>query len=418
MRKQRKIKTMIKFLNLTITLMILFISISTVGCGAKGDYIEGYGEDYIEEGEYEYYEEPQETKISDKEMNKLLKKYPDWRKEPMEFAKQAFVTESIENIENSLVNFVDNIIVNNSTYYAAFRYIANPTGLNIVRLDQMNSEKKIEKEVLIIEKVKSIFGLDDYEVQNYPISQYFSEYDYKQPKSPYVRMNNNQKMGFYIVSLAKVKKNGKSQTVWTKVYPNFDIKYESEVKTNRVWTNNKLNDENYQYEYFKPLLNKWVFDFAVSNRAIDIDNLQKHVEEYNEKFYKEYGQYGQEMIYRAKDIGVRMPEEFSNYMFETVSNNFKNYFGIDYSNLTNKDYVFPDELLKQYRSPYYANNYYYIRDKWTNIENTYKKDLIINFEGLYTSSQFNIRNIYASFIDEIMNIYINYTYHNKLPSKK
>ncbi len=418
MRKQRKIKTMRKFLNLTITLMILFISISTVGCGAKDDYIEGYGEDYIEEGEYEYYEEPQETKISDKEMNKLLKKYPDWRKEPMEFAKQAFVTESIENIENSLVNFVDNIIVNNSTYYAAFRYIANPTGLNIVRLDQMNSEKKIEKEVLIIEKVKSIFGLDDYEVQNYPISQYFSEYDYKQPKSPYVRMNNNQKMGFYIVSLAKVKKNGKSQTVWTKVYPNFDIKYESEVKTNRVWTNNKLNDENYQYEYFKPLLNKWVFDFAVSNRAIDIDNLQKHVEEYNEKFYKEYGQYGQEMIYRAKDIGVRMPEEFSNYMFETVSNNFKNYFGIDYSNLTNKDYVFPDELLKQYRSPYYANNYYYIRDKWTNIENTYKKDLIINFEGLYTSSQFNIRNIYASFIDEIMNIYINYTYHNKLPSKK
>lgn len=418
MRKQRKIKTMIKFLNLTITLMILFISISTVGCGAKGDYIEGYGEDYIEEGEYEYYEEPQETKISDKEMNKLLKKYPDWRKEPMEFAKQAFVTESIENIENSLVNFVDNIIVNNSTYYAAFRYIANPTGLNIVRLDQMNSEKKIEKEVLIIEKVKSIFGLDDYEVQNYPISQYFSVYDYKQPKSPYVRMNNNQKMGFYIVSLAKVKKNGKSQTVWTKVYPNFDIKYESEVKTNRVWTNNKLNDENYQYEYFKPLLNKWVFDFAVSNRAIDIDNLQKHVEEYNEKFYKEYGQYGQEMIYRAKDIGERMPEEFSNYMFETVSNNFKNYFGIDYSNLTNKDYVFPDELLKQYRSPYYANNYYYIRDKWTNIENTYKKDLIINFEGLYTSSQFNIRNIYASFIDEIMNIYINYTYHNKLPSKK
>lgn len=418
MRKQRKIKTMIKFLNLTITLMILFISISTVGCGAKGDYIEGYGEDYIEEGEYEYYEEPQETKISDKEMNKLLKKYPDWRKEPMEFAKQAFVTESIENIENSLVNFVDNIIVNNSTYYAAFRYIANPTGLNIVRLDQINSEKKIEKEVLIIEKVKSIFGLDDYEVQNYPISQYFSVYDYKQPKSPYVRMNNNQKMGFYIVSLAKVKKNGKSQTVWTKVYPNFDIKYESEVKTNRVWTNNKLNDENYQYEYFKPLLNKWVFDFAVSNRAIDIDNLQKHVEEYNEKFYKEYGQYGQEMIYRAKDIGERMPEEFSNYMFETVSNNFKNYFGIDYSNLTNKDYVFPDELLKQYRSPYYANNYYYIRDKWTNIENTYKKDLIINFEGLYTSSQFNIRNIYASFIDEIMNIYINYTYHNKLPSKK
>lgn len=418
MRKQRKIKTMRKFLNLTITLMILFINISTVGCGAKDDYIEGYGEDYIEEGEYEYYEEPQETKISDKEMNKLLKKYPDWRKEPMEFAKQAFVTESIENIENSLVNFVDNIIVNNSTYYAAFRYIANPTGLNIVRLDQMNSEKKIEKEVLIIEKVKSIFGLDDYEVQNYPISQYFSEYDYKQPKSPYVRMNNNQKMGFYIVSLAKVKKNGKSQTVWTKVYPNFDIKYESEVKTNRVWTNNKLNDENYQYEYFKPLLNKWVFDFAVSNRAIDIDNLQKHVEEYNEKFYKEYGQYGQEMIYRAKDIGVRMPEEFSNYMFETVSNNFKNYFGIDYSNLTNKDYVFPDELLKQYRSPYYANNYYYIRDKWTNIENTYKKDLIINFEGLYTSSQFNIRNIYASFIDEIMNIYINYTYHNKLPSKK
>ena len=179
-----------------------------------------------------------------------------------------------------------------------------------------------------------------------------------------------------------------------------------------------MNDENYQYEYFKPLLNKWVFDFAVSNRAIDIDNLQKHVEEYNEKFYKEYGQYGQEMIYRAKDIGVRMPEEFSNYMFETVSNNFKNYFGIDYSNLTNKDYVFPDELLKQYRSPYYGNNYYYIRDKWTNIENTYKKDLIINFEGLYTSSQFNIRNIYASFIDEIMNIYINYTYHNKLPSKK
>lgn len=202
MGKQMKIKTMRKFLNLTITLMILFISISTVGCGAKDDYIEGYGEDYIEEGEYKYYEEPQETKISDKEMNKLLKKYPDWRKEPMEFAKQAFVTESIENIENSLVNFVDNIIVNNSTYYAAFRYIANPTGLNIVRLDQMNSEKKIEKEVLIIEKVKSIFGLDDYEVQNYPISQYFSEYDYKQPKSPYVRMNNNQKMGFYIVSLA------------------------------------------------------------------------------------------------------------------------------------------------------------------------------------------------------------------------
>lgn len=74
MGKQRKIKTMRKFLNLTITLMILFISISTVGCGAKDDYIEGYGEDYIEEGEYEYYEEPQETTISDKDMQKILKK--------------------------------------------------------------------------------------------------------------------------------------------------------------------------------------------------------------------------------------------------------------------------------------------------------------------------------------------------------
>ena len=73
MRKQRTIKIMRKFLNLTITLMILFISIYTAGCGAKDDYIEGYGEDeYIEYSDSEYYEEPQNNTISDKDINKIL----------------------------------------------------------------------------------------------------------------------------------------------------------------------------------------------------------------------------------------------------------------------------------------------------------------------------------------------------------
>ena len=151
-----------KFLNLTIMLMILFISISTVGCGAKDDYIEGYGEDeYIEYSDSEYYEEPQEAKISDKEIEKILKKYPDYKTKPEDFFLSFFKTDIVRPLDNDFIRRVDNYISKDISYRSIVHY-EDPNGMQIYRIDQTNQK---EIHIVTIQRYSSVFSLSEEETE-------------------------------------------------------------------------------------------------------------------------------------------------------------------------------------------------------------------------------------------------------------
>lgn len=399
MRKQRKLKTMKKLLNLIMMPIILFISITTVGCGAKDNYVEGYGEDeYIEYSDSEYYEEPQETKISDKEINKLLKKYPDWRTQPEEFAREAFITDSIIPIDNKMTRMIDYKIVNNINYNS-LRYIINPTGMNIVRLDQYESDKKIEKEVLVIEKVKSIFQLDESEGKLNPIYSYFKEYDYSKYSTPYIK--HKKEINLYVISLAKIRKNGKTKIIWSKVYPTFTVKYESEIKTNTIWTNEALKDLNFRKEYLKPVINKFAKELALqwSNNAIS--NARYRINYDYDDIDRRYGKYK----YISEEELQEMKISSSNGRITGMQEYFYQCFRTDISNIENDDFDWSSLIGRDTVIEYPV--------EWTNLMNQYQRKEIINFEGL-SISYYN-DEIINNLVNEIFDIYVNYTYFGKLP---
>ena len=386
MGKQRKIKTMRKFLNLTITLMILFISISTVGCGAKDDYIEGYGEDYIEEGEYEYYEEPQETTISDKDMQKILKKYPDWRTQPEEFARKAFYTGQIDTVDEGFANLIANIIMQTGSYNnIGVNYDPNSLILYL-KNEWMEEKSKKDRAFLKIQKVKSIFQLEDYKNDNNPIYQYFMNSDNVSIEGAY------KNIAFYYLTLAVNKSNGKTKTLWENFYniPYNTIKYESQTTTKLVWTNKMFDDYKYCQEYFK----QYISDY----------NREKLLESHYEQIEAAKRRYDDAIRY---NLGVEKALDWSNESINGYSEHFYKFYNTSWTNLFNKNYDWSGDVFQD------SINQYYALPNWDEISRPYKKEEVIHKEWLQVVDRNN--NNASIFAQNIIKIFVDYAYNKKIP---
>lgn len=387
MRKQRKLKTMKKLLNLIMMPIILFISITTVGCGAKDNYVEGYGEDeYIEYSDSEYYEEPQETKISDKEINKLLKKYPDQITQPEEFAKKAFITEQIDTVDESFANLIATIIMQSNSYNnLAVHYDPNMFLIGIEN-EWRDEKTKKDRVLLKIQKYKSIFQLEEYETENNTIYQYF--------------MNSNNKnisisgqysyLSFYYLILAVEKPNKKIKTIWEKIYISLynTIEYRSETTTNRVWTNKMLEDHTYCEEYFKKYLSDYKREKLLENYNNNLENIKF---DYNKDI--------------KLGVSVKVANDYSNKLIDGYSNHFYKFYETSYKNLFNDNYDWSKVSL-----PDNAAHFCYELPNWNEIIKPYQKDQIKYKEYLFV----NIANAY-NFGQDTLKIFVDYAYNNKLP---
>lgn len=380
MRKQRRIKTMRKFLNLTIMLMILFISISTVGCGTKDDYIEEYGEDeYIEYSDSEYYEEPQNNTISDKEINKLLKKYPDWRTDSINFAIKAFpVTNLTVEPDMRFIKIFGNAI--SATIYNDVYLDITPTFFALYRQSQFESEKS-EKEILFFEKIPSIFKVEDV---NNPFYHYFKDYENGKDNTPTI--DDKKDIEFYKASLIKIKKNGKRDIVWSKLYPRFVLNYNSQIITNKVWTNKLMNNLEYQNQFLHPYRNKKYYQLAKEYYDCIIEEIEK----------------GNEILL----VGG------------TIESNFYFNYNTESSNLFNEnfDWVIIEKFSgPSYPHPYSSLDYNFFRskdDERREFYNQFKEDEILNIERLNVLTPYKIDD---DIFKETFNKYIDWTYKGIKP---
>lgn len=375
-------------------LMLIALFILPLGCGAKEDYVD-YGED-VE------YDDAVAKTLSDKEIKKMLKGYPDWRTNPQEFVEKAFVSDEIISVENGLATFIDQYIGKNASLKGAFGIAIDPTGLNIVRLDQYHSDQKIEKEVLVIERVKSIFDLDETETYRYPLTSYFHLYNRRDIKSPYVSYSSvisTHGPRFYVVSLVKIKKNGKSDIVWHKVYPNFSAYYASETKTNTVWVDTNLNNKQYFNEFFKKDFSRIMRDKALKEYQGMKDRFAELLtKDYDKSIYHNFESYSNQMRYNVDlDYGIKYKYRVDHSVLLTNEN-----FIYDYKDMADLSWTYSD------------------LPEFVEVKNKYQRQEIKFEEGIDLKEKNNymyLREFYQPFVDEIFKIYIDYSYNRKLPKK-
>ena len=387
-----------KFLKIFLMLIALFILPLGCGGGERDQFDYAADEEYHESSPDEWYEEPASTDLSDKEVKKLLKKYPDWRTNPQEFAEQAFVSEYSENMDNALVNNLTSYILRNATYANSIGMNADPAGITIGRVDQRDSVKSIDKEYLLIEKLQSIFALDPYEAEEYSLTKYFHKWKNENP-SPYII--EKKKMGFYKVSLGKVKKNGKRDIVWSKIYPNFKARYLHEVETNHVWIDERLGkDSDYYFNFFKEDFNKILYNTVTQLYYEKCENFQKSLTEpYDTRIYATFADYS-----NAKRKEYTIDNFLEYHYYEDITP--KEF-------LNNKNYVFKEDRLRGLITTWHGGV-----DEFVALQNKYKKYVIKSSEYIISENPDPTGNFYSTFIDEIFNLYLDYTYNKKLPPKK
>lgn len=225
-------KQFLKTLMLTILIILTFISCSKNEANA-GVHEVGDDEEWTEDWDA-IAEENSDYKSNQNNFD-AFQHLPSVENEPYEFAKNVFMVNEIREVGNNLVNQLA-IELNSSSTLQNLLYDVDPNGLVVARLDQYN--EKSEKQILYIQRYKSIYDLSEERRLNETLNQEIEKrFDFKSYNG--IKINN---LLFYNVSLMTIKKNGKGKLIWQNIYTPFRLTYLKSIQTNYRYTNEAWNN--------------------------------------------------------------------------------------------------------------------------------------------------------------------------------
>ena len=206
---------------LKTSVLIILIILTFISCSkneANGEFHEvGDDEEWTEDWDA-IAEENSDYKSNQNNFD-AFQHFPSVENEPYEFAKNVFMVNEIREVGNNLVNQLARTL-NSSSTLQNLLYDVDPNGLVVARLDQYYNEKS-EKQILYIQRYKSIYDLTEErrlnETLNQEIEKRFNFKWYNGIKINYLL--------FYNVSLMTIKKNGKGKLIWQNIYTPFELTY-------------------------------------------------------------------------------------------------------------------------------------------------------------------------------------------------